>query len=180
VATPRYEAAVERNLAEIHRALLNLELMKAMEKHGRFSTDEAKGTYYALFNDYLAHCIKVLEDRGGAASLFYIYRTNRGPLETAAGELGVDMSRLRQMGEKLKHVRDKTHFHIDHDGVLDPKSVWRDADINGRDLATAVLHAWALLNAARVLLGRERLKRPQIDSAAVTRATAILDGAHDA
>jgi hypothetical protein len=176
VDTSRYEAAVDRNLAEIQRALLNLELLKAMEAHGGISSNEAKGTYFALFNDYLSHCIKVLEDRGGAASFWYIYRTNQGPLDKAAKELNIDVAELQGMSEKLKHVRDKTHFHIDRDGVLDPKVIWRDADINGKALADVAVRTWALLNAAKLLLGHDRLELPKVDAAKVTRATAVLDG----
>lgn len=172
----RYEAAVERNLSEIQRALLNLEILRAMEERGAISSNEAKGIYYALFNDYLSHCIKVLENRRGAASFWYIYRTNQGPLDEAAENLEIDIAELAGMSEKLKLVRDKTHFHIDHDGVLDPKAVWRDANINGKTLADVAARTWGLLSAARLLLMGDRMTLPQVDKSRVKRATAILDG----
>ena len=151
--------------------------MRGMEAYGGISSNEAKGTYYALFNDYIARCIKVLEDRGGAASFWYIYKTNQGPLDKAALELGIDITELAGMSAKLKHVRDKTHFHIDRDGVLDPKVVWRDADIKGRALADVAAKTWGILNAARLLIGKDRMQLPSVDADAVKRATAELDRA---
>jgi hypothetical protein len=60
--------------------------------------------------------------------------------------------------------------------VLDPKVIWNDADINGRELADAVVHVWGLLNAARIRLGRDRMSLPTVNKDAVVRATRILEG----
>ena len=174
--TSRYEAAIERNLAEMQRALLDLELMRGIEAAGPIRGNEAIGVYYALFNDYIAHCIKVLEDRSGAAAFWYLYRTRQNVFDGAAKDLGISLSPIQEMSEKLKHVRDKTHFHIDRDGVLDPKVVWSDADINGKQLADVALWVWALLNAGQVDLGRENMRLPSVDREAVVRATQVLEG----
>jgi hypothetical protein len=172
----RYRAALERNSAEIQRAMLNLELLKAMEAYGHLSSDEAKVAYYALFNDYVAHCIRVLEDSGGAASFWYLYKTQQDVFDEAAKSLEVQLSDLREMSKKLKHIRDKTHFHIDRDGVLDPRKVWREADIKGTALANVVAQTWGLINAGRIHAGLEQLPLPALRSAVITRATRILDG----
>ena len=172
----RYKAAVERNLAETQRALLNLDLLSGIEKVGGISGNEAKGVYYALFNDYIAHCIKVMDMHKDAASFWYLYRTNKGMFDQAAKYLKVDLAKLDRMAKKLKHIRDKTHFHIDRDGVIDPKSVWRDAGIVGKELAEVVQIVWALLNSARAHLGAEPLERPEVDLAAVTKGIVVMEG----
>jgi hypothetical protein len=100
--TSRYEAAVERNLAEMQRALLNLELMRGIEAAGPITGNEAIGTYYALFNDYIAHSIKVLENRGDAASFWYLYRTQQGPFDAAARELNIDLERISAMSARAR------------------------------------------------------------------------------
>jgi hypothetical protein len=123
--TSRYEAAIERNLAEVQRAVLDRRAMVAMESVGGISNGYLKVIYYALFNDYIAHCIKVFERSSGAASFWYIYDTNQKPINEFARKNGIDIAKFESLTESLKHVRDKTHFHIDREGVLDPKAVWR-------------------------------------------------------
>lgn len=58
--TQRYERAIGRNLAELQRAILNRTTLLGLEDAG-VSHLFLKLTYYALFNDYIAHCIKVFE-----------------------------------------------------------------------------------------------------------------------
>jgi len=164
------------SLASGARALLNLELMRGIEAAGPITGNEAIGIYYALFNDYIAHSIKVLEDRGNAASCWYLYRSRQDVFDAAAREFAIDLAKILAMTKKLKHVRDKTHFHIDRNGVLDPKVVWSDADINGKELADVVVLVWGLLNAARILLNRDRMELPVVNRDAVVHATHILEG----
>ncbi|MBL0143758.1 MAG: hypothetical protein IPP91_17035 [Betaproteobacteria bacterium] len=170
----KYERAIERNLVEIERALFNLAAMKSIERAGKISATEVKVLYWALFNDYIAHCIKVLDRNSKAASFWYVYRTNGGPLASAARKLKVDLELLETLADKLKHVRDLTHFHIDSDAVQDPTAVWRQANIKGSDLAKAVQYVWTLLNAARVLLGKEAMPRPTLDEEAITHVAKVL------
>lgn len=170
----RYERAIERNLAEIERALFDLAAMKAIERSGPISATEVKVLYWALFNDYIAHCIKVLDRSSKAASFWFIFRTNKGPLEKAAKKLKVDFTLLDELANKLKHVRDLTHFHIDSDAVKDPKAVWRQADIRGSDLAKGVNYLWAVLNVARLLLGKEAMERPRLNETAIKEFIDVL------
>ena len=144
--TSRYEAAIERNLAELQRAILNRRAVIAMEEVG-ISNGYLKVIYFALFNDYMAHCIKVFERSSGAASFWYIYDTNQKPINDFARKNGMDLSKFESLTEQLKHVRDKTHFHIDREGVLDSKAVWKEVELNGKELATAIDQMWDLLNA---------------------------------
>src|SRR5215471_9826683 len=42
----------------------------------------------------------------------------------------IDIGTFESLVEKLKHVRDKTHFHIDREAVLEPRAVWTEAGLN--------------------------------------------------
>lgn len=173
--TSRYDAAIRRNLAELQRALLNRRAMVAMEAVAGINNDILKVVYYALFNDYIAHCIKVFERNSGAASFWYIYDNNQKPLNAYARKHRINVKDFEDLVEKLKHVRDKTHFHIDRDAVLDPNAVWREAGLNGQKLATAVDNAWELLNALQEHLGRDPLELPPFDDDVVTRVTQLIE-----
>jgi hypothetical protein len=170
----RYEAAIERNLAELQRALLKRRAMVAMEGVG-ISNGYLKVIYYALFNDYIAHCIKVFERSSGAASFWYIYDTNQKPINDFARKNGIDLLKFEGLTESLKHVRDKTHFHIDREGVLDPEAVWQEAGLNGKELAAAVDQIWDLLNAVRRARGSESMELPPYDVDVVRRMTMLIE-----
>lgn len=173
--TSRYDAAISRNLAELQRALLNRRAMVAIETIGGISNSVLKVVYFALFNDYVAHCIKVFERSSGAASFWYIYDTNQKPLNEYARNHRIDICSFEPLTEKLKHVRDKTHFHIDRDGVLDPHAVWDEAGLNGQQLADAVDHAWELLNALQTLRGHEPMDMPPFDDAIISRVAKLIE-----
>lgn len=172
--TSRYQAALERNLAELQRAIINRRAMVAMEGVG-VSNNWLKVIYYALFNDYIAHCIKVFERSSGAASFWYVYETNQKPINAFASKNGIDLDIFERLTPKLKHVRDKTHFHIDREGVLDPKAVWRESDLNGKELAKAVDGMWALLNAARQAMGQPPMELPPYDDEIMRRLTKAVE-----
>src|SRR6476646_11550330 len=118
----RYTKAIERNLAELQRAILNRTTLLGLEKARGVTSLFLKLCYFALFNDYIAHCIKVFESGRQAASFWYIYRSNQKPIDAFVKKAKLDMSLLEDVSAKLKHIRDQTHFHIDSRGVLDTES----------------------------------------------------------
>ena len=46
----------------------------------------------------------------------------------------------------LKHVRDKTHFHIDRNGVFDPRKIWLEAGITDDSFNKVIDGLWKILN----------------------------------
>ena len=169
-----YEAALSRNLIELERAQLNLQAMVAMEA-AKPTEMSLKVIYYALFNDYIAHCIKVFDQHRDAASFWYLHKQNKQQIEQLADSLSIDLAGFSQMSDKLKHVRDKTHFHIDRKGVIDPKAVWRDAEINGLALAKTVRSVWSLLMAVREANGLDRVDLPELNTSVITKATTMIE-----
>lgn len=163
----RYDRAIERNLAELQRAILNRTTLLGLEDAGGISHLFLKLAYLALFNDYIAHCIKVFERGKQAASFWYIYRTNQKPIDACARRQKISIQALEKVSEKLKHIRDKTHFHIDETGVLDPKSVWRYASLSGKELSVAVDAAWCLLTDLQRSLSLPEVTLPKYDRALV-------------
>ena len=141
----RYSKAIERNLAEMQRAILNRTTLLGIERSKGVGALFLQLAYLALFNDYVARCIKVFEQGKKAASFWYIYRSDPGIINAFAKKEKIDLDTINAVSAKLKHIRDKTHFHIDADGVLDTKAIWRDADLTGKQLSKAVDDAWAIL-----------------------------------
>lgn len=141
----RYTKAIERNLAELQRAILNRTTMLGIERSRGVTSLFLQVSYFALFNDYVAHCIKVFERSKQVASFWYIYRTKQGIVDVFAKKAKIDLASLEEVSDKLKHIRDQTHFHIDTNGVLGTKEVWRAAGLTGKQLSIAVDTAWSIL-----------------------------------
>jgi hypothetical protein len=166
--------AIERNLAELQRAILNRTTLVGLEDAG-VSHLFLKLAYYALFSDYVAHCIKVFETRKQAASFWYIYRTNRKPIDAFARRNKISIKALETVSEKLKHIREKTHFHIDETGALDPKAVWHEADLKGKELSRAVDSAWDILTELQQSLKLPEVTLPEYDRALVKRLAIAIE-----
>lgn len=172
----RYFAAIERNLIELQGARLNRATLVAMEESERISHLVSKVFYIALHNDYLARCMKVFERGGAAASFWYIYRIDPRPLDECAKQMDFKVAELEPITVKLKHLRDKMHFHIDRVGVQNSEAVWADADLNALDLRNAVDDAWDLLNHLQLRLGRAPKSDPDVDTDLVTEVTRLIEG----
>lgn len=156
----RYERAIERNLGELQRAILNRSTLLGLEDANGLSNIFLQVTYFALFNDYISHCIKVFDRSHQAASFWYIYRTNEKPIATYAKRKGIDIAHLEKVGSKLKHIRDKTHFHIDPDAVIDPKAIWLSAGLSGKELSAAIDAVWGMLSELAATLHLEEVTLP--------------------
>ena len=60
VTAHRDKAAIQRNLAELQRAILESDHAGRVQTPG-VSHLFLKLTYFAFFNDYVAHCVEVFE-----------------------------------------------------------------------------------------------------------------------
>ncbi|MDR2959499.1 MAG: hypothetical protein LBV10_08130 [Stenotrophomonas sp.] len=154
-ASSRYESALERNLAELQKALLIRATLLGIEKH-RYTTQVfIRVIRDALHNDHMSHAIKIFEQSSKAASFWYLYRTDPGPIDKYALQVGYDVGELQIVADKLKAIRNGSHFHIDKTGVLDPKLVWSGAALTGKELGAAIDFAWGALSAIQKAKGGE-------------------------
>jgi hypothetical protein len=174
MAVHRDRAVIQRNLAELQRAILDRTTLLGLEDAG-VSHMFLTLTYYALFNDYVAHCIKVFEKSRHAASFWDIHHRHKHSIEAIARSKGVNLKHLETVTEKLKKIRNKTHFHIDIAGVLDAKAVWWKAGLTGRQLSTAVDGAWEILNDLQRSLGGSGLSLPAYDRNFVRRVAVMVE-----
>jgi hypothetical protein len=174
VTLHRDRAAIQRNLAELQRAILNRTTLLALED-ARVSHLFLTLTYNALFNDYIAHCIKVFENSRQAASFCDIYRRHKTSIESIARSKGINLKHFETVSGKLKQIRNKTHFHIDIAGALDAKAVWRKAGLTGKQLSTAVDAAWEILNDLQCSLGGSGVSLPSYDRNFVRRVAVMVE-----
>ena len=156
--SPRYVSTVARNLAELQRAIHNRDAMLAIEAERATGYPIFRIAYLALYNDYMAHAMKVFEESSRVASFWYLYRTDQGLADRFMQKKGIEIASVSEMSTRLKKVRDATHFHIDADSVSDTKRIWRTAGITGSALSKTIDSAW---NVVRHL--QEHHSLPRVD-----------------
>ena len=117
-------------------------LQSADSSHG---VDFFQVAAHALYNDLMAHSVRILDRHPDAASFWYLLRRDEPSVRSEANSLGVDLAALGILADKLKSVRDKTLFHIDRKAVTNPKLVWASAEIGGDELGSGLDGVWRLL-----------------------------------
>ena len=143
----RFHKALWRNLNELRFAISMRNCFNELTR-GAPTTNWTFFSYcsIALFNDMFSHEMKVLDMHKDATSFWYIRGREPKLVDGLMEKYGVKPEDIKTLADKLKHVRDKTHFHIDRDGVLDSRKVWGDADIKGDFVNKVVDKLWQVLN----------------------------------
>lgn len=167
-------AATRRNLAHLQRAMYEREILLAIEEAGS-SPLVIHLIHGALLSDYFSHCMKVFELHNNAVATFWAIHKARPELEGVLQQLGTSGGELTAVAKKLKHARDKAHFHIDKTRIGDEVDVWGEADLKHGRLGSAVEAAWNALNALQVHEGRPRTSLLPIDRAAIARMVKYIE-----
>ena len=166
----RYRKALYRNLNEAGRAILERRAMVGLEKANTYhSMDFIRIAYDAIFNDMIAHAIKLFEDNSRVASFWYIKRCKEKDIVNFITQKRIDISKLEKINDSLKYIRDKTHFHIDKDAVKDSKKIWNKAKVTGRELAEAIDIAWKIMDHLYELDMGNKFSLPEYDGLDATK-----------
>ena len=166
----RYCKALIRNLNEAGRAILERRAMVGLEKANTYhDMDFIRLAYDALFNDMIGHAIKLFEDTSRVASFWYIKRCKGKEISDFVNKNNIDLGKIDTIRDSLKHIRNKTHFHIDRDAVKNAKHIWKQAKITGRQLADAIDCAWMVLDYLYTLETGQKFSMPEYDGSDATR-----------
>lgn len=134
----RLLAALSRTFAEISNATLKLIAYNALckEKITFSGMSFFVIAQHALYNDMIAHAIRVLDEHRDVAAFWYIHKCHPRSVETGIVKAGLDIQAVRATSAKLRHIREKTHFHIDRATVHSSARVWQNAGVTGDEFST--------------------------------------------
>ena len=139
-----FAKALERNRYKLAFAIANTSIVSAM---GRSKTahsfDFFRLAMMALHYDRVARAAKVFDRTRGVAGYFYLVKRKPDALK---GTSATDLAQLEVVADGIKHIRNKTHFHLDQVGVLNPAAVWRKANITESQFRSALVTAAAVLD----------------------------------
>lgn len=149
-----YEKAIESNLNKVAHALFELKALIAFDNYIEKNSIFICGASFfeiskkALYNDMFRHAINVLEiDKArDSVTFWYILRTGEIKIKTLKSYSLEKTDSLKVLAEKLKHIRDKVHFHIDKDGILDSDKIWLEADIKANVLREGLQYLFSILD----------------------------------
>lgn len=102
--------------------------------------------FNALSNDAVAHAIKVLDKHSKAASFWYVLEQKEQEIRSFCSARALSLSEIETVSEKLKSIRDRTHFHIDRRDVFDPEDVWRRAGLSHSRFTAVLGSLWLILD----------------------------------
>ena len=149
----KYKRALNRNLNEMRKAWFEWRTLIAIESvHHPFPDASFFDVVHsALFNDALGHLMKVLDHHPNSASFWFIYKQKKDEIDAQRGN-DKRIKRLESLAkpDRLKHIRDKTHFHIDEKAVINPEQVWSDANITSKEVNDALLDLIRILQTLQV------------------------------
>lgn len=177
----RLHAAVRRTFAEANNAILKLVAYNAL---CAADITYAGMSFFvvasqALHNDMIAHAMRALDEHRDAASFWYVKRCNEQVTAAAASAAGVDLSALESTSAKLRHIREKTHFHVDRQAVLDPSQVWQAAGVTGDEFNDSLHAVASVMSGVEVhLFGGEPLVVTEYDGSDVERIVKAYEHIH--
>lgn len=148
----RYERALTRNLNELLRSLSYRNAYNTL--YAVAPTDDLSFFSYAslaLFDGMISHAIKVLDRHPDAAAFFYLFNCNPTTIARELAKNRLPKEDIDRLADKLIVIRNKTHFHIDKQGVLSPSKVWKQADISGSFFNRTLDRLWIVMNTLHVL-----------------------------
>lgn len=88
----------------------------------------------AFFSDIISRSIRLLDKHQDSSNFWYILNIKKKEISDYIKTLSITIADIENLSKKLKPLRDKVHFHIDKDAVLNPKEIWHEAKITGEFL----------------------------------------------
>ncbi len=100
----------------------------------------------AMYDAMFFHIIKILDENKRASSFWYLWRHEPKIIEKLLLKHGITLDEVKQLSCKLKLIRNKTHFHIDKNNVINPRDVWDRANITWDFFHKIIDNLWNVLN----------------------------------
>lgn len=142
----RYDSAINRLIAELTNAILKRRVLLGFSNvrsfHGLDCFRIAKN---AVSNDVVTHAIRIYDQHKDAASFWYVIKCNEKFSNAAIKKNNLNLDDIRNLSEKIRAIRDKTHFHIDKNFVNNPSLVWKTAGIAESELDNCLSNTFNLL-----------------------------------
>ena len=145
----RFVWAVLKNHSLLHEARMLRSTLKGMDSVQPRRKVFSNTVIEAVWFTYIAVMAKALENRAQVASIWYLLRVDETTFNRFVKSNQFDTSDLLEICEKLKIVRDKSHFHVDRDFTTN--DAFREASIPWSRLEAVVDNLYEYLTHLRTV-----------------------------
>jgi hypothetical protein len=155
---PKLRSALKKVLLELNNCILKRRAYnKFISLNTAHSLDFFRICAYALQNDLYAGAHRAFDTHKDATSFWYIKNVAPKEFAKAASESGIEIKDLEDLGEKLKPIRDRVHFHVDRRDLMEPTKAWEDANLTGNEFISLTENAHEILRIMYLdLTGQDR------------------------
>ena len=169
------ERVLTRCLDELGRAICYLRALRGIDRAETYhAVDFIRLSSWALRDQMFAHVIKVLGKKE-EAGFWSLHDSDPDFFADQCIEQQVSLNDIRAVMPKLNKIRNKTLFHLDRAGVLDPTKVWSDADMTYGQFEVALNTSFGLLNALHDRLHGSPYPMPDYDGTDATRLAQMAE-----
>lgn len=169
--------AIDRCLDELARAILYKRALRGLHQAETYhGIDFVRLSSLALYDQMFSHAMKVLNPRE-KAGFWYVVRRHRAESARICAQHAILLGHVRSITRGLLLIRNKTHFHLDAKGVVEPSKIWREAGITGRQFDDGLDASFRLLCKLRKLIRGEEYELPDYDGEDATRILTLADHA---
>ncbi len=170
----RFIWAVLKNHALLHEARMLRSTLKGIESVQPRRKVFSQMVCEAVWFTYIAGIVKALEKREQVASVWYLLRVDEAKFKAFQRINPFDISDLMEICNRLKIVRDKSHFHIDRD--LATNAAFHEASIPWERLEALVDYLYEYLTYLRTVdLGLTGLTDHGYTEADAAEATQVVE-----
>lgn len=141
----RFIRSIERLSGEAYWLNAYQKAMEGMIEIDPIGIDYFWVSLNALKDARLVRLIRVLEDDGKVASIWYVLRSNEKLVRKAAKKTGFCFDFAKALAGKLPVIRTKTIMHLDKKGIMDIKKVYQDAGVTHDEISSFISQFWVLM-----------------------------------
>ena len=142
-----YIDAITRNLRELDDAILMKNALSGLNAaKSLHALDFFHVSAVALYNDTISHILKVFEIDPKPRSFWYIVRNKEQLVNDISEKHSISTGKMKDISERLKIIRNKTHFHIDSKFANKSDKVWQLADIKFEEIEFLLKSAHLILS----------------------------------
>ena len=162
-----YKRALRRLIHELDQAICEDLAHAALWNHRSCGVDFWRIAFVALSNDTVAHTMKILDRHRDSTSFWYVFAQREQDIRAFCTTESIALSEIEWLSNKLKDIRDRTHFHIDRREIFNPDTVWQRAGINNARFTAILESLWKILDYLYTAEYGESFGAPEYDASDV-------------
>lgn len=117
----------------------------------------------AIYRDIFTHLCLIYEIKGQGKSFWYIEKELANKIAVIARDNSLSIDNLKNISERIKPIRNNTHFHIGSKNPNNPKKIFQESDIKNHEVRELIKSGFIILNELYKDLNKVEYDLPDYD-----------------